>query len=145
MSDNKSIYEAYAHEIFALYNSFKYVGFTNDIAFELTKLYIENQPIEKQSTDNNFYAVLDRKHRSVCLEEKENKTSKLSNLKNLATLKNMLDFKVYYDDGDYCGVSKVYAVDTVKDRFLICDTSTHFRWISTNDCILEEDEEIDLG
>lgn len=136
MSDNKSIYESYAHEIADLYNSFRRVGFFNENAYELTKLCIENQPIEKQSTDNSFYAVLDRKHCSDCLK---------ASIKDLTMSKSMLDFKVYYDDGDYSGVSKVYAVDTVRDRFLICDTSSNFRWVSTNDCMLEKDEKIDLG
>lgn len=124
MSDNKQYYEAYAHEIVDLYNSFRYVGFVNDVALDLTKMCIRNQ-----STLNDTYGL------KSC-EAKEKKTNKPS---------NMLDFKVYYDDGDYSGVSKVYAVDTVRDRFLICDTSSNFRWVSTDDCILEKDEKIDLG
>ena len=52
----------------------------------------------------------------------------------------MLEFKVYYDNGDCCGTSKVYAIDTNRDRFLVITPSGHFLWVRTEDCQLEEEE-----
>jgi len=54
----------------------------------------------------------------------------------------MLNFKVYYDDGDYSGISEVYAIDTNRDRFLVCKSSGKFLWVNTGDCILEEENKI---
>lgn len=52
----------------------------------------------------------------------------------------MLDFKVYYDNGDYSGISKVYAIDTDRERFLICNSRNgRFLWVNINDCTLEEE------
>lgn len=59
MSDNKPIYESYAHEIADLYNSFRRVGFDFDDAFELTKICIINP-----HRDNSFYAQLELKRRN---------------------------------------------------------------------------------
>lgn len=59
MSDNKPIYEAYAHEIADLYNSFRRAGFDYDEAFELTKICILNP-----HNNNNFYAQLEMKRRN---------------------------------------------------------------------------------
>lgn len=52
----------------------------------------------------------------------------------------MLDFKVYYDDGDYCGTSKVYAIDNNRDRFLIVNVHDKFIWVDTRDCTLEKEK-----
>ncbi len=57
----------------------------------------------------------------------------------------MFDFKVYYDDGDYSGTSKVYAIDITRYRFLVCNSyDGRFLWVSIKDCILEEEKD-DLG
>jgi hypothetical protein len=56
----------------------------------------------------------------------------------------MLDFKVYYDDGDYCGISKVYAIDTTRYRFLVCSSyDGRFLWVDIKDCILEKENKDD--
>ena len=52
----------------------------------------------------------------------------------------MLNFKVYYNQGDYHGISKVFAIDTGRGRFLICTPSGEFIWIDTDYCTLEEDD-----
>lgn len=57
----------------------------------------------------------------------------------------MLDIRVYYDDGDYCGISKVYAIDTTRYRFLVCTPYGKFLLVDTKDCILEEDNKDGLG
>lgn len=49
-------------------------------------------------------------------------------------IKKMLDFEVYYDDGEYCGTSKVYAIDTTRDRFLVVNAHSEFIWVDTKDC-----------
>lgn len=47
---------------------------------------------------------------------------------------------VYFDDGDHCGKSRVYAIDCVKDRFLVVFfNDTHclygkFLWVDISDC-----------
>jgi hypothetical protein len=69
--NNKQYYEAYAKEVFDLYKSFRLAGFDYDDAFELTKICIANQ-----TTDNSFYAELDRKRRSDRLK------ASLNNLKS---------------------------------------------------------------
>lgn len=54
----------------------------------------------------------------------------------------MFKFKVYYDDGNYSGVSKVYAVDTTRYRFLVCNSyNNRFMWVNIQDCTLEEEED----
>lgn len=53
----------------------------------------------------------------------------------------MLEFRVYYDNIDYCGTSKVYAIDTNRDRFLVTTPSGQFLWVRTEDCQLEEEEQ----
>lgn len=55
----------------------------------------------------------------------------------------MLNFKVHYNQGDYRGTSKVFAIDTGRDQFLICTPSGKFIWIDTSHCILEGDGEDD--
>lgn len=56
----------------------------------------------------------------------------------------MPDFRVYYDDGDYSGTSKVFAIDTSGYRFLVWDSyENKFLWIDTKDCMLEEDKKVD--
>lgn len=71
MSNNKQYYEAYAKEVYTLYNSFRLAGFGYDDAFELTKICVANQ-----TTSNSFYAELDRKCRSDRLK------ASLNNLKS---------------------------------------------------------------
>ena len=43
--------------------------------------------------------------------------------------------EVLFDD-DYLGCiqSKVYSIDSVRDRFLIIDKDGWFKWVSTKDC-----------
>lgn len=55
----------------------------------------------------------------------------------------MLNFEVYYNDGYYCGTSKVYAIDTIKDRFLIVNTHDRFLWIDTENCTIEKENKND--
>ena len=56
----------------------------------------------------------------------------------------MLDFKVYYDNEDYSGISKVYAIDTNRERFLVCNSyNGRFLWVNINDCMLEEENKDD--
>lgn len=51
------------------------------------------------------------------------------------------NLEVYYDDGEHEGKSKVYYIDPNRDRFLIVNYHGYFRWVSTNDCaILEEND-----
>ena len=53
----------------------------------------------------------------------------------------MPDFRVYYDDGDYSGISKVFAIDTLGSRFLVWGSYVNkFLWVDTKDCMLEEDK-----
>ena len=57
----------------------------------------------------------------------------------------MIEFKVCYDDGNYSGVSKVYAVDTTRYRFLVRSSyNGRFMWVNIQDCILKEEKD-DLG
>lgn len=60
----------------------------------------------------------------------------------------MLNFEVYYEVGlpgdcDYCGTSKVYAIDTTRDRFLIVNACGEFLWVDTKDCTIVEEEKND--
>lgn len=60
----------------------------------------------------------------------------------------MPEFKVkaYYDDGDYSVVSKVYAIDTTRYRFLVCNPyDGRFIWVNIQDCTLEKENKDDLG
>lgn len=47
---------------------------------------------------------------------------------------------VYFDDGNHCGKSRVYAIDCVKDRLLVVflnDTyylDGKFLWVDISDC-----------
>lgn len=59
MSDSNQYYDAYAHELAALYNSFISVGFDDEQSFELVKICISNP-----HNDNNFYAQLEMKRRN---------------------------------------------------------------------------------
>lgn len=38
--------------------------------------------------------------------------------------------------------SKVYAVDSERDRFLVTDKNGWFEWVDINDCALDEEEYI---
>lgn len=62
-----------------------------------------------------------------------------------------MEFKVsWYDVHDslsWCDeydtiehISKVYAVDTTRDRFLVATGPGYFRWVDANRCKLEEDD-----
>lgn len=57
--DDKEYYEAYAKEIYALYESFRDAGFDQDQSFELVKICIKNLSI-----DNSFYTRLEMKRNS---------------------------------------------------------------------------------
>ena len=54
----------------------------------------------------------------------------------------MTDFKVHCDFqqgwATYVFKSKVYAVDTLKERFLVADEDGDFHWVDMDDCKLEE-------
>lgn len=51
-----------------------------------------------------------------------------------------MNFKVtWYDEYDIGHISKVYAVDTTRDRFLVVDSHGYFIWVDTNLCKIEED------
>lgn len=52
---------------------------------------------------------------------------------------NFLNFEVYYDNGDYHGSSKVYAIDTNGDRFLVINVYGDFLWVNTKDCIIKKE------
>jgi hypothetical protein len=56
----------------------------------------------------------------------------------------MENFEVIYD-GDYYDIrSKVYAIDPIKDRFLIVKDG-RFKWVFTVDCsVVEGDERCDI-
>lgn len=49
----------------------------------------------------------------------------------------MPDFEVYYEWGSYCGYSKVYAINTHSDCFLVVNKFGDFMWISTSSCKLK--------
>ena len=52
----------------------------------------------------------------------------------------MPDFRVYYDDVDHSGISKVFAIDTFGSRFLVLGSyENKFLWVDTKKCMLEED------
>lgn len=52
----------------------------------------------------------------------------------------MIEFKVtWYDDYDAPCISKVYAIDTTRDRFLVVDSHGRFKWTDTKYCEIEED------
>ena len=55
----------------------------------------------------------------------------------------MLNFEVYYNNGYYYGTSKVYAIDTIKDRFLIVNTQDRFLWVDIEDCTIEKENKND--
>ena len=56
----------------------------------------------------------------------------------------MPDFRVYYYDEDYSGISKVFAINTFGSRFLVWNSYVNkFLWVDTKDCILEEDKKFD--
>lgn len=55
----------------------------------------------------------------------------------------MLNFEVYYEWGSYCGTSKVYAIDTTRDRFLVVNAHGEFLWVDTKDCTIVEENEND--
>lgn len=46
----------------------------------------------------------------------------------------MLNFEVYYDNCEYEGKSKVYAIDTLNHQFLIVTRTGDFKWIFTEYC-----------
>lgn len=42
----------------------------------------------------------------------------------------------WYDDYDNEHVSRVYAIDSVRERFLVADGYGRFYWVDTKDCRL---------
>ena len=55
----------------------------------------------------------------------------------------MIDFDVFWDD-EYGNstISKVYYIDATGDRFLVTTANGRFKWVSTDDCeIVEEDDD----
>ena len=64
------------------------------------------------------------------------------------------NFVVYFDDGTHCGKSRVYAIDCVRDRFLVAYFNGYpnssslfvpygkFLWVDILDCKLINMEEI---
>ena len=56
------------------------------------------------------------------------------------------NFVVYFNDGDYCGKSKVYAIDCIRDRFLVAyfngSVNSKFLWVDISDCEAINMEEI---
>lgn len=60
----------------------------------------------------------------------------------------MLNFEVYYEVGlpgdcDYCGTSKLYAIDITRYRFLIVNMYGEFIWVDTKDCTIVEEKNDD--
>lgn len=55
----------------------------------------------------------------------------------------MLNFEVNYYDGNYFGASKVYAIDTVRDRFLVVNARGKFIWVNTESCIIKKEKKND--
>lgn len=47
---------------------------------------------------------------------------------------------VWFDDYDCPQVSKVYFVDSMRDRFLVVNDAGNFIWVKTEDCKLEDSE-----
>ena len=46
-----------------------------------------------------------------------------------------IEFNVFWYDGCDCRrKSKVYAIDTVRERFLIADKNGKFKWVSIDEC-----------
>lgn len=57
----------------------------------------------------------------------------------------MSEFYVcWYDDYDCSHISKVYFIDSTRDRFLVIKESRYFCWVNTCDCELvnKNEEEI---
>lgn len=52
----------------------------------------------------------------------------------------MNNLEVYWEDKYRFVKSKVYYIDAVNDRFLVTDYSGFFKWVSTDDCELVEEE-----
>lgn len=53
----------------------------------------------------------------------------------------MLDiYVVWYDDYGNSHNSPVYCIDSVRDRFLVLNEDRNFRWVSTSDCELMDDD-----
>ena len=54
----------------------------------------------------------------------------------------MSEFYVrWYDDYDCLHVSKVYFIDSTRDRFLVVKESGYFCWVKTEDCEFEDSED----
>ena len=53
----------------------------------------------------------------------------------------MTNFKVvWFDEYDDQHVSRVYCIDSVRDRFLVVNDG-NFVWVKTEDCKLEDNED----
>lgn len=46
----------------------------------------------------------------------------------------------WYDKYDCSHESRVYFVDSTRDRFLVVDEEKNFHWVSTNECELVKEE-----
>lgn len=114
-----------------------------------TNTYSHHQEISKSGTVvKRYYACRKCKYVFETIEQiiENVEANKVSN-KGKSTSKDisnkedknmMLNFKIYYDDGDDYGISKVYAIDTVRDRFLIVNAHGNFLWVDTKDCTIKE-------
>lgn len=55
----------------------------------------------------------------------------------------LTNFKVHCDFQrgwtSYVFNSKVYAIDALKERFLVADWDGNFHWVDMDDCTLEEE------
>jgi hypothetical protein len=49
-------------------------------------------------------------------------------------------YVVWYDDYGNSHNSPVYCIDSVRDRFLVLNEDRNFRWVSTSDCELMDDD-----
>lgn len=47
---------------------------------------------------------------------------------------------LWYDDYGNSHNSPVYCIDSVRDRFLVLNEDKNFRWVSTSDCELIDDD-----
>lgn len=51
-----------------------------------------------------------------------------------------MDLTVYCEIGYCYHNSKVYAIDSVRDRFLVVDDLGYFHWVNTEDCQLVKED-----
>lgn len=54
----------------------------------------------------------------------------------------MTNFKVvWFDEYYYEHLSRVYYIDSARDRFLVVNDAGKFVWVKTEDCKLEDNED----